>query len=59
MAATLGAFLFLAVWLPCCTSDILFPLLFVGRDKWPVCAGCGRSVGGAKPPHDHDPKTNQ
>jgi hypothetical protein len=22
-------FLFLAVWLPCCTSDIVFPLLFV------------------------------
>ena len=23
-------FLFLAVWLPCCTSDIVFPLLFTG-----------------------------
>lgn len=23
-----GVFLFLAVWLPCCTSDIVFPLLF-------------------------------
>lgn len=23
-------FLFLAVWLPCCVSDIVFPLLFVG-----------------------------
>lgn len=23
------AFLFLSVWLPCCTSDIVFPLLFV------------------------------
>ena len=23
-----GAFLFLAVWLPCCASDIIFPLLF-------------------------------
>jgi len=23
-----AAFLFLAVWLPCCTSDIVFPLLF-------------------------------
>ena len=22
-------FLFLAVWIPCCTSDIVFPLLFV------------------------------
>lgn len=29
---TIFAFLFLAVWLPCCTSDIVFPLLFI-RDK--------------------------
>ena len=26
-------FLFLAVWLPCCVSDIVFPLLFVKEDK--------------------------
>lgn len=26
-------FLFLAVWLPCCISDIIFPLLFVGKDR--------------------------
>jgi hypothetical protein len=26
--AIIAAFLFLAVWVPCCTSDILFPLLF-------------------------------
>ncbi len=26
------SFLFLAVWIPCCVSDIIFPLLFV-RDK--------------------------
>lgn len=25
-------FLFLAVWVPCCFSDIVFPLLFVGSD---------------------------
>lgn len=25
----IGVFLFLAVWLPCCLSDIIFPLLFV------------------------------
>jgi hypothetical protein len=25
-------FLFLAVWVPCCTSDIIFPLLFI-REK--------------------------
>jgi hypothetical protein len=24
-------FLFFAVWLPCCVSDIIFPLLFVGK----------------------------
>ncbi len=24
-------FLFLAVWIPCCTSDIIYPLLFVRR----------------------------
>lgn len=24
----ISAFLFLAVWIPCCTSDIVFPLLF-------------------------------
>lgn len=24
----IAAFLFLAVWIPCCTSDIVFPLLF-------------------------------
>ena len=26
-------FLFLAVWLPCCFSDIVFPLLFVKESK--------------------------
>ena len=31
---TIFAFLFLAVWLPCCTSDIVFPLLFV-KEKLP------------------------
>jgi hypothetical protein len=34
VAAIVGIFLtlFLAVWLPCCTSDIIFPLLFVKSD---------------------------
>jgi hypothetical protein len=27
-AAWIAVFLFLAVWVPCCTSDIVFPLLF-------------------------------
>jgi hypothetical protein len=26
---TVFVFLFLAVWIPCCVSDIVFPLLFV------------------------------
>ncbi len=26
-------FLFLAVWIPCCTSDIVYPLLFVGKEQ--------------------------
>jgi len=29
MIITIFLFLFLAVWLPCCLSDIIFPLLFV------------------------------
>jgi hypothetical protein len=29
--AIIGVFLFLAVWIPCCTSDIVFPLLVAGR----------------------------
>jgi len=35
-------FLFLAVWLPCCFSDIIFPLLFVkGGDLRGTCGHCG------------------
>ncbi|MBU1007060.1 MAG: hypothetical protein KKH08_05690 [Candidatus Omnitrophica bacterium] len=26
-------FLFIAVWLPCCVSDIVFPLLFIKKDN--------------------------
>lgn len=29
--------LFIAVWLPCCISDIVFPLLFVGSNHVPPC----------------------
>ena len=28
-------FLFLAVWLPCCTSDIVYPLLFLRKEPEP------------------------
>ena len=37
---TSGIFLFVAVWVPCCFSDIVFPLLFVkpeDRSKIPTC----------------------
>jgi hypothetical protein len=27
----IAAFLFLAVWVPCCTSDIVFPLLWIKK----------------------------
>ncbi|MCF7975992.1 MAG: hypothetical protein K9N55_19400 [Phycisphaerae bacterium] len=35
----LGCFivLFIAVWLPCCISDIVFPILCVGEGKVPSC----------------------
>jgi hypothetical protein len=29
----IAAFLFLAVWIPCCTSDIIFPLLFAQAEE--------------------------
>jgi hypothetical protein len=31
--AVVFIFLFIAVWLPCCVSDIAFPLLFVGGSR--------------------------
>jgi len=38
--AALTVFLFIAVWLPCCTSDIIFPLLFVPKALRPPCGHC-------------------
>jgi len=32
-SVTIFIFLFLAVWLPCCVSDIVFPLLFVTNEQ--------------------------
>jgi hypothetical protein len=32
-------FLFLAVWIPCCASDIIYPLLFVGKEPVPPLEG--------------------
>lgn len=37
-----AGFLFLAVWIPCCTSDIIFPLLFVRPQDRPPCEHCGK-----------------
>ena len=35
----IAVFLFLSVWLPCCTSDIVFPLLFVPKSREPpICS---------------------
>lgn len=31
----IAAFLFLAVWFPCCLSDIIFPLIFVRKKNQP------------------------
>jgi hypothetical protein len=39
-------FLFLAVWLPCCTSDIVFPLLFSPQVR-PAATGIPESVHGS------------
>ncbi|MFH0762264.1 MAG: hypothetical protein V1925_00010 [Candidatus Omnitrophota bacterium] len=30
-------FLFIAVWIPCCVSDIIFPLLFLPKSKISCC----------------------
>lgn len=32
-SVVIGVFLFLAVWVPCCTSDIVFPLLFSNKNE--------------------------
>ncbi len=31
----IGLFLFVAVWIPCCLSDIIFPLLFIKKSDLP------------------------
>ena len=35
-------FLFLAVWIPCCTSDIIYPLLFVRKEEEFPSQGLGK-----------------
>jgi len=34
MLIPLFPFLFLAVWAPCCLSDIIFPILFIPEKEW-------------------------
>lgn len=48
-ALAMAAFLFIAVWVPCCTSDIVFPLLLTGK------ADAHHAGGG----HDHANKDHQ
>jgi len=31
MMVSISMFLFLAVWIPCCLSDIVFPMLFITK----------------------------
>jgi hypothetical protein len=33
MLPVIAVFLFLAVWLPCCASDIAFPLMWVRHNQ--------------------------
>jgi hypothetical protein len=47
-AILVAVFLFLAVWVPCCTSDIVFPLLWIKKDKGMVESEC--AAGGNEDP---------
>lgn len=38
IATSIFVFLVISVWIPCCVSDIVFPLLFVGEKP----CGCGK-----------------
>lgn len=38
--AQITTLLFLAVWLPCCFSDIVFPLLFIKNGECEIHSGC-------------------
>jgi hypothetical protein len=50
-----GMFLFLAVWLPCCASDIVFPLLFSKRNASRIRVEA-RSADRATAPPDGPPR---
>lgn len=47
--AMTAVFLFLAVWLPCCTSDIVFPLLFSKGRPAKLQAAVVKPNGGGRP----------
>ena len=53
--APVGVLLFVAVWLPCCTSDIIFPLLLVGKEARPP-RECGQGGGN---PNDETGMSNR
>jgi hypothetical protein len=52
--AAIFAILFVAVWLPCCISDIIFPLLFVKSDLklTEVCVCAQHAI--HSHPHEHE-----
>ena len=52
LALAFGCFvvLFIAVWLPCCISDIVFPILCVGEGQVPSC--CSFHKKHSEPPED-------
>jgi len=52
--AAIFAILFIAVWLPCCISDIIFPLLFVKSDLklTDVCVCSQHAI--HSHPHEHE-----
>jgi len=52
----IAIFLFLAVWVPCCTSDIVFPLLFARREGvLPLGNGASRPLGSYASAREHVP----
>lgn len=54
--AAVPAFLFLAVWVPCCTSDIVFPLLFVPKSRRGQVTCCTHEPAASPaPPSDSHP----
>ena len=43
-AILVAFFLFLAVWIPCCTSDIIFPLLWIKKNSKEPMSSVARGV---------------